>query len=83
MPTLWEVLTKASENRPTVDPVDDGYPALQVHRQARDGEVDDQLVCRGPKDPVSGNKVMAMIFSPPKKENKNPCHGCIEVDVFD
>jgi len=54
-----------------------------VHRQARDGEVDDQLVCRGPQDPVSGNKVMAMIFSPPKKENKNPCHGCIEVDVFD
>ena len=54
------VLTKSSENRPAVDPVDDGDPALQVHRQARDGEVDDQLVRRGPQDSVSGTKLFIL-----------------------
>ena len=35
--------------------INDGYPAFQVHEEAGDGHVDDELVARGSQRSVSGN----------------------------
>jgi hypothetical protein len=51
-----ESITKSSKNWSPVKTIDDGYPTFQVHKEAGDGHVNDELVARGSQRSMSDNE---------------------------